>query len=63
MIIEFPKGGCRLHGKLRATLTVAEAKKALKTAVDPEVISDLEASIRIASNGKAAVALSTAIKI
>jgi hypothetical protein len=62
-IIAFPLGGARLNGKLRASLTVTEAKKALKSATDPEVISDLEAAIRIARQGKATVKLATAIKI
>lgn len=63
MIVPFPKGGARLKGKLRSSLTVAEAKKALRTATEPEVIADLEAAIRIANQGKATVSLATAIKI
>lgn len=62
-VLEFPKGGARLRGKLRSTLTVAEAKEALRSATDPDVITDLKSAIRIADQGKAIVALATAIKI
>jgi hypothetical protein len=63
MIVPFPKGGARLNGKLRTNLTLTEARLALKSATNPEVISDLRAAIRVANQGNVTVSLATALKI